>query len=576
MELRHIPLDQLHIAAVNMRHSKRPPDIADILPSIRARGILQPLLVRPNADGYEIVAGRRRYFSAKAVEAEQGEVAPIPCAIMEPGDDAAALEASLIENVARLDPDEVSQWETFTRLITKQGRSIEDIAATFGLPEIKVKQRLALGNLLPKIREAYRAEQIDADTIRYLTMASKAQQKDWLSLFEAEDENVPYGRYLKQWLFGGQEISTKAALFPLEDYKGKTVGDLFDEETYFVDTDMFWQLQHAAIAAKCSALEEAGWDAVHVLDIGDGFTSWEHEKTPKKKSGHVFITVSHIGEVAIHEGWLSRKEARRAAKQNEAEKGKSGTEAKASTPPEMTGTMENYLELHRHAAVRLALVNNPGVALRLLVAHAGASSGNWQVKTEPQKSRNGEISDSIAQSPAQSAFEAEHDAVFALIGLPDANDDVGGLHGSESRTAALFARLLTLSDADVLRIAAFVMANSLAAGSAAVEAAGSHLKPDLRGSWQADETFFELIRDRGTVNAMLAEVAGKPAAKSNAGEKIKTQKKIIRDTLAGANGRTKLDNWLPGWMEFPFRAYGKGHCSIVTAAEIAKANAVAD
>lgn len=108
MELRHIPIDELRPAAINMRHGKRLPDIDDILPSIRVRGILQPLLVRPvEAEGnlYEIVAGRRRYFSAKAVKEEQGEVDPLPCAVMEPGDDAAALEASLIENIARLDPD---------------------------------------------------------------------------------------------------------------------------------------------------------------------------------------------------------------------------------------------------------------------------------------------------------------------------------------------------------------------------------------------------------------------------------------------------------------------------------------
>ncbi|MEP5263496.1 MAG: ParB/RepB/Spo0J family partition protein, partial [Nitratireductor sp.] len=105
MELRHIPIDELRPAAINMRHGKRPPDIDDILPSIRARGILQPLLVRPveaEPNAYEIVAGRRRYFSAKAVKEEQGEGEPLPCAVMESGDDAAALEASLIENIARL------------------------------------------------------------------------------------------------------------------------------------------------------------------------------------------------------------------------------------------------------------------------------------------------------------------------------------------------------------------------------------------------------------------------------------------------------------------------------------------
>ena len=46
MQLTHIDLGQLSIAAVNMRHSKRAPDISDILPSIRARGVLVPLLER--------------------------------------------------------------------------------------------------------------------------------------------------------------------------------------------------------------------------------------------------------------------------------------------------------------------------------------------------------------------------------------------------------------------------------------------------------------------------------------------------------------------------------------------------
>lgn len=119
MQLAHVSIDRLSISPANMRHSKRPPDVSDILPSVRARGVLVPLLVRPNGspETFEIVAGRRRYFAARAVAEERGELESLPCAIMEDGDDADALEASLIENIARLDPDEVSQWETFTRLV---------------------------------------------------------------------------------------------------------------------------------------------------------------------------------------------------------------------------------------------------------------------------------------------------------------------------------------------------------------------------------------------------------------------------------------------------------------------------
>ncbi|MFD1984386.1 ParB/RepB/Spo0J family partition protein [Mesorhizobium newzealandense] len=156
MQLAHIAIDRLNISAVNMRHARRAPDVSGILPSVRARGVLVPLLMRPNGapDMFEIVAGRRRYFAAKSIANERGEAEPLPCAIMEDGDDADALEASLIENIARLDPDEVSQWETFSRLI-KQGRTVPDIAATFGITELAVKRILTLGDLLPKLREAY-------------------------------------------------------------------------------------------------------------------------------------------------------------------------------------------------------------------------------------------------------------------------------------------------------------------------------------------------------------------------------------------------------------------------------------
>jgi ParB family chromosome partitioning protein len=223
---------------------------------------------------------------------------------MQPGDDAAALEASLIENIARLDPDEVSQWETFARLI-KEGRGVPEISRTFGITERMVNQRLALGNLLPKIREAYRNEEIDAETIRHLTLASKAQQKEWLTLFGDQEQQAPRGTQLKHWLFGGQSVSTKVALFPVEEYQGKIVSDLFGEDSYFADTEAFWRLQNDAVAARRAAYLEAGWQDVTVLVPGARFISWEHEKTPKKKGGKVFITISPRGEVEMHEGWLS-------------------------------------------------------------------------------------------------------------------------------------------------------------------------------------------------------------------------------------------------------------------------------
>ena len=551
MQLEHIDLSKLKISACNMRYRDPPPDISDILPSIRARGILEPLVIRPENGRYGVVAGRRRYYSAKAVKEEVGEIAPIPCAIMEDGDDAAAIEASLLENTARRDPDPMREYETFVRLI-KEGRTVDNIAATFGMTGTQVKQRLALGNLLPKIRDAYRAEEIDDETVRHLTLASPSQQRKWLKLFNDPDQYAPRGFQLKQWLFGGQQIATNHALFKLSDYTGQIIEDLFGENSYFADADLFWALQNRAIAAKRDALLKSGWTEVEILEIGQHFDQYEHVKAPKKKGGKVFLAVSHDGEVMIHDGWLTQKEARKLAKAEERE-ARNGSAASAKTPrPTMTKALENYLDLHRHALVRLALIGNPAVAFRLAVAHMATPSGNWSVKPDPQTARSDAIRNSIAASSAQAAFATEQQAVYALLGWTDDGDETFIYR----ETADVFATLLVLSDTDVMRVAAFFMARSLAASSASVEAVGAHLNVDALAHWQPEDIFFDLIRDRATLNAMLAEIAGEAVARGNVAEKAKLQKQIIRDCLNGANGRAKVENWLPGWLCFPMRSFG--------------------
>ncbi len=549
MQLQHIDIEKLHVSPLNMRHAKREPDVSDILPSVKARGILQPLLVRPNADGFEIVAGRRRYFAARAVEKERGEIAPLPCAVMDAGDDAAALEASLIENVARLDPDEMSQHDTFVRLI-KEGKDVADIAATFGMTETMVKRRLALGNLLPKIKDAYRREEIDAETVRHLTMATKAQQQDWLKLLHDENAHVPFGQHLKHWLFGGHWISTKVALFPLDDYKGKITADLFGDEAYFADPDRFWELQNTAIAAKRDAYLANGWSEVVILEPGAPFHTWEHEKTSKKKGGHVFVAVSERGEAQFFEGYLTAKGARRARQDDAAD----DAEPVASERSEVSSGLQNYIDLHRHAAVRLALLRDPQIALRLIITEAICGSPLWRVKAEPQSANSKAIGESIAASPAQDEFLRRRSEFVTLLGLDDERRTL--VQASDDAAAAtVFAALLKLPNAEVMRVLAMLAAETLAAGSVFVEAVGAHLAVDTAKTWTPDDAFFDLIREKSVVNAMLAEVAGKAVADANVAERLKTQKQIIRDCLDGANDRPKIKDWLPGWMSFAPRGY---------------------
>jgi ParB family transcriptional regulator, chromosome partitioning protein len=562
MKLDHIALDRLSISPANMRSGKKPPDISGILPSIRARGIIMPLLVRPNGSDttFEIVAGSRRFLAAQTLANENGVAEPLPCAIMEAGDDAAALEASLIENLARLAPDEVTQWESFTRLV-KEGRTPDDISMTFGMPELTVKRILALGNLLPRIRQLYRAEEIDATSVRHLTLATKAQQKTWLALYDDPNASIPKGHQLKAWLFGGASISTSVALFDLETYQGRIVKDLFEKEGYFGDVREFEDAQRAAIEERKAAYIADGWSDVVVLPDGQYFHRYEFAATPKRRGGRVYVAIAHNGEVVFHEGYLTEREAKRIAK-GDAPEGQTNT-----TRPEITAAMTSYIDLHRHAAVRSALAANTGVALRVMVAHAICGSPLWSVRVQDQRSRNEAITESIETSVAEARFDERRRAVLGVLGFDPDEPSVTLGHETRNGVSGLFQRLLELPDAVVMEVLGIVMAETLASGTDLIETIGLHLNVKMADYWVADDAFFGLIRDREVLTEVLREVGGDTVAQAHAAEKGKTVKGVIADYLTGSNGRNKVEQWVPRWMAFPPSAYTqRGGVATVAAA----------
>jgi ParB family chromosome partitioning protein len=567
MHIDQIPLDRLSVSKANMRAGKKPPDISDILPSIIKRGVISPLFVRPNCNAghFEIVAGKRRYFASLEAERQGKAGVSLPCITLGEGDDAEALEVSMIENMLRQNPDQVTQWESYTRLV-KEGRSVEDIAATFALTELQVKRILALGNLLPRIREAFRAEEIDAPTVKHLTLATKAQQKAWLALFEGSDGYAPRGSQLKAWLFGGASIATGAALFDLAAFHGQIVKDLFGDEGYFADADQFWAAQSAEIERRKAAYLEDGWSAVEIVPAGVYFQSYEYEKTPKRKGGRVYIDVNGKGEVAFHEGYLTRKEARRQGAGG-SEGGSEAAKQPATVRPEMTGAMTSYIDLHRHAAVRSALAANSGVALRVMVAHAICGSPLWGVRVQDQRSRNEAITESIETSVAEARFDERRRAVLAVLGFDPDEASVTLGHEPRNGVSGLFQRLLELPDAVVMEVLGVVMAETLASGTGLIETIGLHLGVKMADYWVADDAFYALVRDREVLTEMLREVGGDTVAQAHAAEKGKTIKSVIGDYLTGGNDRAKVENWVPRWMAFPPSAYTqRGGVATVAAA----------
>ncbi|MCP3054946.1 ParB/RepB/Spo0J family partition protein [Aurantimonas sp. LRZ36] len=553
MQLTHLNLHDLKPSSVNVR-KKDGKAVGDLLPSIRSLGILQPLLVRPNCEGYEIIAGQRRYH-ALTVLAEDGAIDPVPCIVMDDGDDAKAIEASLAENIARLPMDEIDQYKAFATLAAK-GETVADIATRFGVTERLVNQRLAIANIIDPILNAYRRDEIRPDTLRILTMATPRQQKAWWKLHKSEDNNAPLGRALKDWLFGGTHIPVGNALFDIADYTAPIISDLFGEDRYFSDSDLFWQLQSTAVAEAREAFKQDGWTDVVLMEVGNYWPSWDYRNVAKEDGGKVFITCTRDGEVTFHEGYLTAKEADR--RDNQAETGDAKTERS-----ELTKAMQTYLGLHRHAVVRTELLSHPDVALRLSVAHMIAGSGLWAVEAEPQRAPSEAIAESVTTAKANEAFAAERQAIWGMLGLGNGDDDDASDntivprrqdYGSRRSPSDIFAALMELDDAAVMRVLTFVMAESLEAHTPMIEALGLQFNTDMRDWWTPDETFFDLLRDKEAINAMVAEVAGETTAKAYVTATAKVQKSIITACLGGIR-EAQIANWLPRYMLFPAQSY---------------------
>lgn len=197
----------------------------------------------------------------------------------------------------------------------------------------------------------------------------------------------------------------------------------------------------------------------------------------------------------------------------------------------------------------------PGVALRLMVAHAITGSPLWHVRPEPQTARSDAVRESVECSKGEADFDQKRRAVLAVLGFSPEEPTVTGGVGDGHGLVGVFLRLMVLTDDDLGPVIAVVMGETLALANTVIEAVGHEIGIDMADYWQADDAFFGLLRDRDVLSAIVADIAGEDIAAANAREKGKVLKQIAQDHLEGANGRCKTEAWVPRWMAFPPSAY---------------------
>ena len=291
--LHEIPLNRLVLSPANARKTPASAaDDAELKASIAAHGLKQNLIVgRADAEGkHAVIAGGRRLRALHALSAA-GLVAsdrPVPCLIEAPD---SALETSLVENAVRVAMHPADQFEAFAALVDA-GQTIAAIAARFGVAERLVRQRLRLGKVAPDLLAAYRAGQMDLETLTAFTLSEDhdAQRAVWA------EASQHYGRSPIQIRRRLTETAIPVAsrlgrFVGIEAYEaagGAITRDLFcdHDEGFMDDAALVRRLAQTKLEAEAAALAPDWKWARPVLDPALGITAdyGRIEPTPAEPS----------------------------------------------------------------------------------------------------------------------------------------------------------------------------------------------------------------------------------------------------------------------------------------------------
>jgi len=162
---RSVAVELIHPGRYQPRRNFDPENMQALVDSIKAQGILQPLLVRkhPEQEGhFEIVAGERRWRAAQAAQLHE-----IPVVLRELGD-REVLEIALVENVQRQDLNAVEEAEAYRRLLDDFAHTQEDLAKAVGKSRSHIANMLRLLALPDEVRDLLREGKLTAGHARPL------------------------------------------------------------------------------------------------------------------------------------------------------------------------------------------------------------------------------------------------------------------------------------------------------------------------------------------------------------------------------------------------------------------------
>ena len=167
--------------------------------SIKHNGMIQPITVRPNNKGFEIVAGARRFRAAQLAE-----LFSVPARIVELTD-AQAQEWQLVENSQRVDVHPYEEAQGFQRLLDMPGYDVATLVEKSGKSASHIYARLSLLQLIPEVAEAFTQERITASHANLIARLPQESQADafaqcWRKDWNDSEAHLLPAKFLSSWI----------------------------------------------------------------------------------------------------------------------------------------------------------------------------------------------------------------------------------------------------------------------------------------------------------------------------------------------------------------------------------------
>jgi ParB family chromosome partitioning protein len=288
----YLAIDTIHESTTNPRRTFEESKLHELAESIRQHGLIQPITVRPNREGFEIVAGARRYRAS--LLAEQFS---IPSRIVELTD-AQAQEWQLIENSMRVDVHPYEEAEGFQRLLDIPGYDVATLVEKSGKSASHIYARLSLLQLIPEVAEAFTQERITASHANLIARIPQESQAEafeqcWRKDWKDDEAHLLPAKFLSAWIQSNLYLSLADAPFDREDHT-----------------------LNPAAGACTTCPRRSGYNTSLFLDVTDGDKCLDGKCFQTKISEHIDREIAARPDlIQIENAWRSAKEQRPGALQ---------------------------------------------------------------------------------------------------------------------------------------------------------------------------------------------------------------------------------------------------------------------